>query len=68
MKPDKASQDSKVTLVGVKEGESREAFTKRIKKLLRERGLIADDKEPHRSDEAGGKDVGHKDSDDDQAV
>ena len=54
-----------MTLVGVEEGESKEAFKKRIKKLLRERGLISDDKEQHRPDESGGKDVDHKNSDDD---
>jgi hypothetical protein len=51
-----------VTLVGVEEGESKEAFKKRIKKLLRERGLISDDKEQHRPDESGGKDVGCSDN------
>ena len=43
MKPSKKAKDDKVTFAKPKDGESREEFTKRVIKQLRERGLLSKD-------------------------
>ena len=43
MKPSKKAKDGKVTFAKPKDGESREEFTKRVIKQLRERGLLSKD-------------------------
>ena len=43
MKPSEKAKDDKVTFAKPKDGESREEFTKRVIKQLRERGLLSKD-------------------------
>ena len=50
MKPENNPQDKQPTFAKPKDGESREEFTKRAIKLLRQRGLITE-KKPEPSDE-----------------
>ena len=52
MKPENNPQDKQPTFFAKpKDGESREEFTKRAIKLLRERGLITEDKKAEQSGE-----------------
>jgi len=51
MKPENNPQDKQPTFAKPKDGESREEFTKRAIKLLRERGLITEDKKAEPSEE-----------------
>ena len=52
MKPENNPQDKQPTFFAKpKDGESREEFTKRAIKLLRERGLITEDKKAEPSEE-----------------
>jgi hypothetical protein len=51
MNPEKNPQDKQPTFAKPKDGETEEEFKKRVIKLLRERGLITEDKKAEQSEE-----------------